>query len=75
MITPLIDMQGLPDCGHMTISTIYSESHDKRPGVAIFADITIIATFFIKTIFIDSRKVKRIRSFVSKCNLYMYFLI
>ena len=53
MITCLIEMQGLPDCGHMTISTIYSESHDKRPGVAIFADITIIATFFIKTIFID----------------------
>ena len=41
----------------------------------IFGDITKIATFFIKTIFIDSRKVKRIRSFVSKCNLYMYFLI
>ena len=47
----------------------------RRPGVAIFADITKIVTFFIKTIFIDSRKVKRFRNFVSKCNLYMYFLI
>ena len=36
----------------------------RRPGVAIFADITKIVTFFIKTIFIDSRKVKRFRNFV-----------
>ena len=31
--------------------------------------------FFIKKTFKDSRKVKKIRKFVSKCNLYMYFLI
>ena len=31
--------------------------------------------FFIKTIFKDSRKVKRIKNLVSKYNLYMYFLI
>ena len=47
----------------------------RRPGEAIFADIVKIVTFFIKTIFKDSRKVKRIRNFISKCNLYMYFLI
>ena len=45
------------------------------PGVAIFADIIKIVTMFIKTIFKDSRKVKRIRNYVSKCNLYLYFLI
>ena len=47
----------------------------RRPGVAIFADIIKIITRFIKKIFKDSRKVKRIRNYVSKCNLYMYFLI
>ena len=47
----------------------------RRPGEAIFADITKIVTSFIKKIFIDWRKIKRIISFVSKCNLYMYFLI
>ena len=46
-----------------------------RPGIASFADIIKIVTFFIKKISKDSRKVKRIRNFVSKCNLYMYFLI
>ena len=45
------------------------------PGVAIFADNTKIVTFFTKAIFTDSRKVKIFRNFVSKCNLYMYFLI
>ena len=47
----------------------------KRPGVAIFANIIKIVTIFIKTIFKDSRKVKRIRKYVSKCNLYLHFLI
>ena len=32
-------------------------------------------TWFIKEISKDSRKVKRIRNYVSKCNLYLYFLI
>ena len=45
------------------------------PGVAIFADIIKIITRFIKKIFKDSRKVTRIRNYVSKCNLYLYFLI
>ena len=47
----------------------------KRPGVAIFADIIKIVTMFIKTILKDSRKVRRIRNYVSKWNLYLYFLI
>ena len=46
-----------------------------RPGVAIFTDIIIIITMFIKTIFKDSRKVKRTRNYASECNLYLYFLI
>ena len=46
-----------------------------RPRVPTFADIIKIVTMFIKTIFKDSRKVKRIRNYVSKCNLYLYFLI
>ena len=47
----------------------------RRPEVAIFADIIKILTTFIKTILKDSRKVRRIRSYVSKWNLYLYFLI
>ena len=46
----------------------------RRAGVAIFADIIKILTMFIKTILKDSRKVKRIRNYVSKWNLYLYFL-
>ena len=47
----------------------------RRPGVAIFADIIKILTMFIKTIIQDSRKVKRIINYVSKSNLYLYFLM
>ena len=47
----------------------------RKPGVAIIADINKIITRFIKKIFKDSRKVKRIRNYVLKCNLYLYFLI
>ena len=47
----------------------------RRPEVAIFADIITILTTFIKTILKDSRKVRRIRSYVSKWNLYLDFLI
>ena len=46
----------------------------RRPGVAIFADIIKVITMFIKKIFKDS-KVKRIRNYVAKCNLYLHFLI
>ena len=44
------------------------------PRVTIFADIKIV-TIFVKTIFKDSKKVKRIRNYVSKCNLHLHFLI
>ena len=36
----------------------------RRPGVAIFPDIIDIVTMVIKTIFKDSRKVKRIGSYI-----------
>ena len=47
----------------------------RRPGVTIFADIIKIVTIFIKTITQDSKKVKRIINYVSKSNLYLYFLM
>ena len=47
----------------------------RRPGVDIFAEIIKIVTMFIETITKDSRKVKRIRNYASKSNLYVYFLM
>ena len=47
----------------------------RRPRVANFADTTKIATIFVKTTLKDSNKVKITRNYVSKCNLYMHFLI
>ena len=47
----------------------------RRPKVAIFADIIKIVTILIKAIFKEFFKVKRIRTFASKWNLYLYFLI
>ena len=46
----------------------------KRPTVVNFADIIKIPTIIKKT-FKDSKKVKRIRNYVFKCNLYLYFLL
>ena len=43
--------------------------------VANFADIIRIATMFIKATFKDSKKVKKIRNYILKCNLYLYFLV
>ena len=43
--------------------------------VVISADIIKILTRFIKTILKDSRKVKKIRNYASKWNLYLYLLI
>ena len=60
----------------MTSSSLFQNSLIlRKPGVTIFADIIKIATMFIKTIIKDSRKVKRIRYYVSKFNLYLYFLM
>ena len=88
MKTSLMEILELPNFGHMTISTLQLESRDKilfmtsftkiiltRPGVALFVDIIKIIVMFIETIFKYSRKVKRIRNYVSKCNLYLYLLI
>ena len=47
----------------------------KRPEVASFVDIIKILTRFIKKIFKDWRRAKRIKNYVLKCNLYLYFLI
>ena len=47
----------------------------RRPRVASFVDIIKFVTTFIKNIFKDSKKVERIRNYVSRCNLYLYFLI
>ena len=47
----------------------------RRPRVGIFAGFIKTMTTFIKTILKDSRKVGRIRNYVSKCNIYLYFLI
>ena len=47
----------------------------RRSKVAIFAEIIKIVIIFIKTIFKDSRKLIRNRNYVSKCNLYLYFVI
>ena len=45
----------------------------RRSRVANFADIIKIASLFIKTTFKDSKKVKRVRNYVLKCNIYPYF--
>ena len=47
----------------------------RRLVATIFADIIKIVTMFIKTILKDSIQVRRIRNYVSKWNLYLYFLI
>ena len=47
----------------------------KKPGIANSADIIKIAIMFIKKPFKDSKKVKRIRKYILKYNLYLHFLI
>ena len=42
---------------------------------AIVADIIKIIVRFIKQILKDSKKAKRIRNYVLKCNLHLYFFI
>ena len=41
----------------------------------MFADIIETVIMFIKTITKDSRKVKRIKNYLSNSNLYMHFLM
>ena len=47
----------------------------RRAGAAFFADIIKVLTMFIIIIYKDSRKVKTNRYYVSRYNLYLYFLI
>ena len=47
----------------------------RRPRVANFTGNIRIATMFVKTIFKASDKIKRIRNYVLKYNLYLYLLI
>ena len=54
------------------IITFISKYYLSRPRVANFAEII---TFFINITFKNSKKVKRIRNYVLKCNMYKYFLI
>ena len=63
------------DRGYDVITFISKYLYFKKAGVANFADIIKIITMFIIVIFKGSRKVKRIKNYVSKCNLYIYFLI
>ena len=42
----------------------------RRSKAAIFADIIKIVAMFIKKIFKHSKKVKRTKNYVLKCNLY-----
>ena len=63
------------DRNYDVITIISKYPYFQKPGVDIFVDIIKIVTMFIETITKDSRKVKRIRNYVSKSNLYVYFLI
>ena len=57
------------------VITFISKYLSKRLRVAVFADIIKIVTMFIKALFKDSQKVKRIRKYVPESSLYLYFLI
>ena len=63
------------DKDYDVITFISKYVYFKKPGVANFAGIIKIVTMFIKKIFKDSRKFRRIRNYVSKCSLYHYSLI
>ena len=49
---------------------IYFKIPFRKPTVANLAGITKFAIMFIKTAFKDSKKVSKIRNYLSKCNLY-----
>ena len=58
------------------VITFFSKTlYYKKAWVAISADIIKVVTMFLKTIPKDSRKVGRLRNYLSKWNLYRYFLI
>ena len=47
----------------------------RRPRVATSTNIIKIVTMFIETILNDSKKLNRIRNYVTKYNPFFYFLI
>ena len=60
----------------MTLKLLFQNTFiSRRFRVANFADIIKIVTMFIKTTFKESNKVKRIRHYALKWDLYLYFLI
>ena len=63
------------DRNYGVINIISKYPDFKKTSVVTFADIIKIVIMFIKTITKDSRKVKIIRNYVSKSNLYVYFLM
>ena len=62
------------DKNHDVKTIIFKTFKLRKPRVADFADIIKIATMFIKTKK-EFKKVKSIRNYVLKCNLFLYFLI
>ena len=59
----------------MTSQLLYENAFIlRRPTVANFPHIIKIQTI-IKKNFKDSKEAKRIRNYVFKCNLYLYFLV
>ena len=59
----------------MTLQTLYENAFVLgRPTAANFAGIIKIPTI-IKKIFKDPKKFKRIRNYMLKCNVYLYFLV
>ena len=63
------------DKNYDVITFISKYSYFKKAWSSHFADIIKIVTTFIRTIIKNSKKVKRIRNYVSKSNLYLYFLM
>ena len=63
------------DRNYDVITFLSRKLYFKKAWVTIFTGIIKVVTIFIKTIFKDSRKVRRIRNYVSKWNLYLYFYI
>ena len=63
------------DRNYDVIIIISKYPYFQKTGVDIFADIIKIVTMYIETITKDSRKVKRIRNYVSQSNLHVYFLM
>ena len=59
------------DINHDVISFTSKNLYFKKVGVAIFADIIKTVAIFKKKKINDSRKVKIIRNYVSKYNIYL----